>query len=176
MAVVHSQRSPFLTLTNSRKKVKSVQLLSIVSNPIVGVKNEDVIDGAEPAKMLHLSDSTRTSHDHLHPALLPVCRVFNVVFQQLSEKLEVFRGDIIGRVGLVLCEPPYSTIRVQGQDNGKYDCLLIVDMKDLVDLVAEVMDLVLVDRYYVLPYNLIRGTSCQDVSSRLWTPMMMTRM
>lgn len=91
---VHIRTRSFLTLSNRRKKAKSVVLPSLVPNQIPGVKNEDVIKDADPATMMQLSDSTRISYDRLGAALLPVCLAFDVLFQELFKALKVFGDDI----------------------------------------------------------------------------------
>lgn len=109
--------SSFLTLSNRRMKVKSKQVLILGLNPMAGVKNNDVNDDFEPATMMQLSYSTRTSYDILCSASLTFFPVFDVHSQELFEALGVSLDNITGWVHVVLRDPLYNMRRVQGRDN-----------------------------------------------------------
>lgn len=53
---VHTRTSSFLTLSNRRKKAISGQLPSFVPNLMASIKIDNVIDDADPAPMMQLSD------------------------------------------------------------------------------------------------------------------------
>lgn len=49
------------------------------------------------------------------------------------------------------------------------DCLSTGDMRDLVELMSDVLDIDAHVICYVLPYNFINDRSCYKVSLMLWT-------
>lgn len=91
--------------------------------------------------MMQLSDSRRTLYNSPCSFLLPVYRIFNVLYSYLVEAGEVSRDDIRGQVGLVLCDTPCIPRRAQGRDNADYAFLSIGDMSDLVDQLSKVTHL-----------------------------------
>lgn len=60
-----------------------------------------MIDEAKPISTTQVSDSIRTSCDRLCATLLPVCWVFDEIFQELFEGLQVSGDYIRGRDSLV---------------------------------------------------------------------------
>lgn len=62
-------------------------------------------------------------------------------FHELLEALKVSRNITSRHVGIVLCDPSYIMRRVQVQDIMDYDSLSEGDMKDLVELLMQVIDL-----------------------------------
>lgn len=152
--------SSFLKLFNGRKWAKSGQILSLVPNRMADVNNRNVIDEAELATTEQLRNSSVHSAADWR-ALLPVCRVLGVPFQELCEPLEVSGNDISGCARPVISDPPYEMRCVYEQDNAKFERLLVGDMKNLVDLLTQVMHL-----------GIQSHMSCSDSQFHSWTKLL----
>lgn len=96
--------------------------------------------GVSPVVDADISTATK-SHDTLKEAMTPYAATYACCFRDLvvSHSKEVCEDSLVGKVQLILTDPPYTTRNLQGLPNSDHDVLTSTDIRDAGSLIAKLL-------------------------------------
>lgn len=105
-------------------------------------KEESFLHTAVPAAHMELSENAKTAFTTLSDAMKAECSIYDTNFWQVTESHEMeMRDSLLGKVDLILSDPPAILQSRAGEWNSKHDLFTWEDIRDLVEVGLEVMTL-----------------------------------
>ena len=110
------------------------------SIPVVTPPSASSCVGVSPGVEPELS-TARKAVDTLKDAMKPYAATYACCFRDLvvSHSKEAGKDSLMGKVQLVLTDPPYTTRNLQGLPNSDHDVLSPMDIKDAGELIAKLL-------------------------------------